>query len=133
MTPASALQQLFYVSRAVGSADSLDQILAQARRKNELQSVTGTLMFTGGHFAQLLEGPQAVLAQTMTLIERDPRHESVRQLLSGTITERRCGDWHMAFVEAPGADDLIEQLLIEPVVTPERAERLLVRLLNAAS
>jgi hypothetical protein len=132
-TPApSDLHQLFYISRSLARPDELDALLRLARQHNERRGVTGTLLFTGGHFAQLLEGPAAALAETMAVIRRDRRHEAIHELLGGPITQRRCGAWSMAFVSTPGADDLIQHLLTGPLVAPERAQRLLQLMLDAA-
>jgi len=132
-TPApSDLQQLFYISRSLARPDELDELLRLARQLNERRGVTGVLLFTGGHFAQLLEGPAAALAVTMAAIRRDRRHEAIHELLAGPIAQRRCGDWSMAFVSTPGADDLIQHLLTGPLVPPERAQRLLQLMLDAA-
>jgi len=132
-TPApSDLQQLFYISRSLARPDELDGLLRLARQLNERRDVTGVLLYTGGHFAQLLEGPAAALAETMAAIRRDRRHEAIHELLAEPIAQRRCGDWSMAFVSTPGADDLIQHLLMGPLVAPERAQRLLQLMLDAA-
>lgn len=132
--PASTnLQQLFYISRSLARPDELDALLQRARQLNERRGVTGVLLFTGGHFAQLLEGPAAALAETMAAIRRDRRHEAIHELLGEPIAQRRCGDWSMAFVSTPGADDLIQHLLTGPLMGPERAQRLLQLMLDAAS
>jgi len=132
-TPApSDLQQLFYISRSLARPDELDGLLRLARELNERRDVTGVLLYTGGHFAQLLEGPAAALAETMAAIRRDRRHEAIHELLAEPIAQRRCGDWSMAFVSTPGADDLIQHLLTGPLVAPERAQRLLQLMLDAA-
>ena len=123
--PAARLHQLFYLSRSCAAPHEVEQILAVARQQNQLRQVTGALLFTGGHFAQLLEGPAPALADTMAAIDADPRHDNVTRLIEGHIAQRRFADWSMAFVEAPGADDLIEQLLAERTLAPERSERLL--------
>jgi len=132
-TPApSDLQQLFYISRSLARPDELDELLHLARQLNERRGVTGALLFTGGYFAQLLEGPATALAETMAAIRRDRRHEAIHELLATPIAQRRCGAWSMAFVSTPGADDLIQHLLTGPLVAPERAQRLLQLMLDAA-
>lgn len=125
------LHQLFYISRSLADADAIEPILAGARQYNRRHGVSGALLFTGGHFAQLLEGTLPALQQTMARIEGDPRHEALRRLLEGRIAERRYRDWDMAFLSAPGADDLLQHLLLEPLIAPERAQRLLLQLLAA--
>lgn len=125
------LQQVFYISRSLAAPAEVEEILHGARRHNQQRGVTGSLLYTGGHFAQLLEGPQQALAEVMAVIGADPRHEAVKRLLGGEIARRRFQGWSMAFVEAPGADDLLEQLLIVPQVPSERAERVLALMFKA--
>lgn len=122
--PAS-LHQVFYISRSRAAPQEVEQIVAASRHHNPLRQVTGALLFTGGHFAQLLEGPAQALADTMAAINADPRHDTVARLIKGAIPQRRFEAWSMAFAEAPGADDLIEQLLTERPLAPARCERVL--------
>lgn len=124
-TPVSpSLSQVFYVSRSLATPTDVDRILRCAREQNSRLGVTGSLLFTGGHFAQVLEGTPEAVARTMAVIGADPRHEALKRLVEGELTQRRFGAWSMAFADAPGADDLIEQLLASPQVPPERAQRL---------
>lgn len=121
----SSLRQVFYVSHSLADARVVESIVARARLHNRQRGITGALLFTGGHFAQWIEGPPRALAATMARIEADPRHDAVTRLLETEVHERRFDAWTMAFLPAPGADDLIEQILCAPAVPPVRAERLL--------
>ena len=125
-------RRIFYISRSLATPEQTEQILAGARRRNQRSGVTGALLFTGGHFAQLLEGPAQAVAATMAAVEADPRHEAVTRLIESEIEQRRFADWTMAYIEAPGADDLIQQLLAVPAIGAERAERILQLMLDAA-
>lgn len=119
------LRQIFYISRSRADAMAVEHLLARARQQNQRRGITGALMFTGGHFAQLIEGPAQPLADTMALIKADARHDTVTRLIDDAITQRRFGDWSMALLQAPGADELIAQLLRTPQIPRPRAERLL--------
>lgn len=123
-TPQSE-RRLFYISRSLATPEQTEQILAGARRRNQQSGVTGALLFTGGHFAQILEGSEAALASTMTAVEADTRHEAVTRLLEGELDQRRFAGWDMAYLELPGADELIDRLLADGDIAPERAERIL--------
>lgn len=118
-------RHLFYISRSLATPEQTEQILAHARDSNRRRGVTGALLFTGGHFAQVLEGSAEALAATIAAIEADSRHEAVTRLIEGDITQRRFADWTMALIEAAGADDLIQQLLAAPEIPAERAARIL--------
>lgn len=128
------IRQFFYVSRCLAAPQELEQILGRARFHNERRQVTGALIFTGGHFAQLLEGSREPLAETVAAIQADPRHAAMTPLVEEDIASRRYSGWAMALIDAPGADDLIQELLAQPgAVTPERAQRLLRRMFDPLS
>jgi hypothetical protein len=127
------LHQVFYISRSNAAPGEVEQIVQGARRQNARCGVTGSLLFTGGHFAQLLEGSADALERTMAIITADTRHDGVKRLVDAGITQRRFAGWDMAFAEAPGVDDLIQQLLALPAVPPERAERVLGLLFSPAT
>jgi hypothetical protein len=122
------LQQVFYVSRCTGGPAAVAAIHETARRHNAAHGLTGVLLYTGGCFAQLLEGPADALDTVMTALTADPRHTALRRLLEGPVSERRFGAWSMALLEEPGADELLQQLLAAPEVPPERVERLIAHL-----
>ncbi|MCJ2054041.1 BLUF domain-containing protein [Methylobacterium sp. J-070] len=98
----SALYRLVYASKNLLTGPeaeaAVEQILAASRRNNERVGVTGALMFNGGAFAQVLEGPQKSVEQTFERIQRDPRHGDVTVLEGTPITERGFVNWSMAFV-----------------------------------
>ncbi len=130
---ADTLREVFYVSRALLGPDEVQPLLTRARLNNQRLGLTGALLYSGGHFAQVLEGPGEVLAQVMDAIARDARHDQLRCLQQGDIAQRRLGDWDMAFLNGQGADDLLQQLLwSEQDLPPERVQRLMQHLLAAA-
>lgn len=100
----SAFYRLVYASKnlIVGTdADAttqIDQILEASRRNNRRAGVTGALMFNGGAFAQVLEGPQEGVEDTFERIQRDIRHGDVTVLECGPVDARSFDSWSMAFV-----------------------------------
>ena len=98
----SALYRLVYASKnlltGAEAEAAIEQILAASRRNNERVGVTGALMFNGGAFAQVLEGPQKGVEETFERIQRDPRHGDVTVLEGGPIKVRGFVNWSMAFV-----------------------------------
>jgi hypothetical protein len=119
------LYQIFYVSRALASREQVQAILESSRELNARREVTGSLVYTGGHFAQVIEGPAATLAETMVAITADQRHDTVRTLVKSQLTARRHGGTRMAFTEAPGANELIANLIGTRRVNTQRAQRVL--------
>ncbi|HEY0817210.1 MAG TPA: BLUF domain-containing protein [Rhizobacter sp.] len=119
------LYQIFYVSRALASPRQVEDILDRARVLNGHRQVTGSLLYTGGHFAQVIEGPAATLAETMVAIAADSRHDNVRTLVKGRLAERRHGGTSLAYAAAPGANELIANLMDTRRVNTPRAQRVL--------
>lgn len=75
-----ALARLVYVSRAapcLGTAD-IYAIIRRAHAGNGAAGVTGALVFLDGWFAQVLEGPSAILDARLARISRDPRHGALQ-------------------------------------------------------
>lgn len=102
------LHRLVYLSsnKIVGSTASLrtevEQVLGTSRRNNTLVGVTGALMFSSGHFGQVLEGPQAAIEMTFERIQQDYRHGDVRLLEFKPVEARAFRVWAMAYVGDPG-------------------------------
>jgi hypothetical protein len=100
----TALYRLVYASKNLfdgSEADAkaeVEQILQASRRNNAKADVTGALMFNGGAFAQVLEGPQRGVEDTFERIQRDIRHGDVTVLECGPVAARSFDSWSMAFV-----------------------------------
>jgi blue light- and temperature-responsive anti-repressor len=126
-----ALYRLIYCSRNVifqampGAVleDEVRAILANARRCNQADNVTGALLFTASGFAQVLEGTRDVVERTFERISSDPRHADVT-VLSFTPTEcRRFPDWPMGFSgqTSPEVADPLTHLLADATFAGPRA------------
>lgn len=106
-----AMVRIIYLSRAVrepGAARTLpdmDAILEVSRHNNARVSVTGALIYNGGEFGQVLDGPEDAVEEIFSRIEADPRHTDVEVLDLRTITERAFPDWAMGQVgrDGPGS------------------------------
>ena len=88
----------------------LDSMLERARRRNGEVGVTGILLFSGGHFLQVLEGHQRVLTTMYNRIASDTRHKHVRQLGCLQTSERMFGKWFMGMLNLDESVDLDPQL-----------------------
>lgn len=124
------LQRLFYISqcRPTLEVDELWQIRMLSQSRNRALDVTGALLYTGCHFAQVLEGPAGSLDELMASIRADRRHTQVNQLYRCEATSRLFPMWSLRCVEALGQADLISHLAAKPPESLDRNERL-VRLL----
>lgn len=100
----SNLTRLIYYSRNkihgtfADVAVEVDKILETARKNNPPLGITGALIFNGGIFAQVLEGPLRGIEITLERIQRDPRHGEVHILACEKVTHRSFPSWSMAFV-----------------------------------
>lgn len=92
---------LIYVSRSVIPRSEhdkeLEAIVSGSITRNIGLAVRGVLIFTEGHFAQLLEGPEAGVDELMASIERDRRHEQVTVIERKPIDGYRFPDWGLAY------------------------------------
>ena len=75
------MQRLLYVSESYISpsdtATSVSEIVKHAQNKNDEIGITGALIFTGQHFAQVLEGPVDAISILMDNICNDARHGNI--------------------------------------------------------
>lgn len=93
------MRSLLYLSsatRPINDNELLD-ILKVSRRNNQRVGVTGMLLYRGGNFIQVLEGPDDAVQETYDRIERDNRHADVMMVLNEKISERRFSEWSMGF------------------------------------
>ncbi len=96
-----ACYRLIYRSHSLLPAKDeagLADILKTARHKNAALGVTGALMLYDDWFAQVLEGPQAVIEALYAKIKADTRHDGIRLNQAGPAPKRLFGKWTMAVV-----------------------------------
>ena len=93
------LIHLIYCSTATHemSESELLELLQVARQRNLPLKVTGMLLYGGGVFLQVLEGPAASVDMLYKKLERDPRHHSLFLLEREPVSERSFPDWSMGF------------------------------------
>jgi hypothetical protein len=98
-----ALHRLLYVSAAAAEMDNaeLERLLDVARSSNAATGITGALLYAGGNFMQLLEGPREAVLATFARIGRNPLHRQIIELLSEPAEGREFAQWSMAFTR-PG-------------------------------
>ena len=93
-----AVTQLIYVSTLVGEAErELKTILESAVRHNQLNGITGMLVYYRGGLMQVLEGGRAAVMATYTRICQDKRHHNVIGLTVAEVPHRRFESWSMGF------------------------------------
>jgi hypothetical protein len=96
-----ALSQLIYISRSLLERQverGLTAIQVASARNNADFSVSGLLLYSGGHFLQILEGREAVIERLFHKISGDPRHTDVTRLICQRIEDRLFENWQMGLL-----------------------------------
>jgi hypothetical protein len=93
------LISITYVSAAAEAMtdDGVAAILVKSRANNRRLGLTGALLYHGGRFIQMLEGPEDQVRARFDVIAADPRHRSVQVVKETVITERQFPEWTMGF------------------------------------
>lgn len=106
------LYEVLYLSRLAADTaiGEIAPIVRSARVRNALRGVTGTLVFDGQRFCQLLEGAEDEVRPLMQRIAADPRHVQVNVLfLRMHAGARRFPGWSLgyALAQEPGSLDAL--------------------------
>ncbi|HEX8414810.1 MAG TPA: BLUF domain-containing protein [Sphingomicrobium sp.] len=98
-------RRLVYASIPTGTErlSDLDRILAQARRNNGMNGISGVLVVGPHRYVQVLEGTPEAVGHIMDVIRDDERHTDVQVLDDVHDRERTFGGWTMA--NLPGGRD----------------------------
>lgn len=78
-----------------------EELLAQARDRNEGLGITGKLIYCEGTFIQILEGEQRHVKEVYQSIENDSRLIASKIVAEGLVEQRYFKDWSMDFDEVP--------------------------------
>ena len=93
------LLSILYTSnaRAPFGDDDLAALLAQSRASNAARDLTGMLLYRGGRFVQVLEGPEPAVRDLLVTIRQDSRHSDMRVLIEQPIAHREFREWTMGY------------------------------------
>lgn len=93
------LISLVYSSTAAAPLDdaALAGLLRTCREANGATEVTGMLLYRGGRFVQVLEGPESVVRDLLERIRADARHTGLRVLFEEPLEARNFAEWSMGF------------------------------------
>lgn len=93
---------LLYISRnripEPVHAQEVAKILEVSLAHNRARSITGALVSTPEHFAQVLEGPREAVTSLMATIAADSRHRDIALLARETIPQRSFPRWSLAHI-----------------------------------
>ena len=88
-------------------AEAINQLLTGSRLWNTAHEITGSLLFSTGYFAQVIEGPDFEIKSLMGHIICDPRHKNLRLIDRGPVSDRLFGNWSMAYTDGNEQLDLL--------------------------
>ena len=101
----------------------LNEIIAPARRYNELNHISGMLLFTGTHFLGILEGDDGDLGKLWLRLDSDQRHRDLFRIGDELCGKRWFPAWLMAYSSDPDLDAQIEALrLLQTRIAVKRAD-----------
>ncbi|MEO8155632.1 MAG: BLUF domain-containing protein [Rhizobacter sp.] len=81
------------------------QIWHTARQRNLNLGLTGTMVFDGERFCELLEGPVLDISAVYRDVEFDTRHVDLRVLhMSLGAAPRQLADWRSGYCDGPALD-----------------------------
>lgn len=113
------LHQLFYISHARRTSPvEVQSIVGCSRERNTTLKVTGALVFSGAHFAQMLEGLPNDLEALMRSIRRDPRHTMLWEWPSRPATSRWYPEWSMGYLQNDHLEAVVAHLALAPLPLP---------------
>ena len=94
---------------ADANAGEIANIVRSSRANNAMNELTGLLLFDGERFCECLEGPEAMVQQTMAKIAVDPRHTQFQPLHNGQMAgKRRFDAWFVGILAPDGPSPLLE-------------------------
>lgn len=95
------MRHFIYVSRSLlpskSAAEELGRIVELARERNVASDITGSLIFSGDHFAQLLEGAPEGLEPITKSILADSRHADITVLVDEPLAARAFRGWALTY------------------------------------
>lgn len=109
----TTLRQMFYLSRAATTLTDVEirQIVQTSQRNNRRKDITGCLLYSGKHFAQVLEGDAAALDELVARIAKDSRHSGFVVVIDRDVSVRRFPDWSMGILYKLDIADRMEAIL----------------------
>ena len=98
------LRSVIYTSSAAPgfTVRDLSDVLAASRRNNARWHLSGVLLFEGGTFLQVVEGPAWPMDKALSRIRADERHRGITMLSDREADRRYFPDWAMGSRELDG-------------------------------
>jgi Sensors of blue-light using FAD len=98
-------------------------IVADSVIANNLNDLTGALLFTGTHFAQIIEGRGKNVDALLDSLLRDARHDQLQIIHRSSLAARRFKTWNLAYAgPAQFVGRHITVLLRDPSLRTQKIE-----------
>jgi hypothetical protein len=90
---------LIYVSTAAIELglDDVASILARSEHLNQLDGVSGMLLYSEGTFMQFIEGPSSGVDSTYARIRKSSKHHGIIELFRRPVQSRHFRAWDWAY------------------------------------
>ena len=122
-----ALRRIVYTSQALEQFNKriLLDLLHDARAFNKIDNITGVLMHRKGNFLQIIEGESENVANLLTRLLSDPRHNKIKIIVDSSVDRRLFSNWTMGCADfdkpelslIPGIrTDLSDPQVIEDII-----------------
>ncbi|KZN34390.1 BLUF domain-containing protein [Pseudoalteromonas luteoviolacea] len=95
------LIELIYISTVASplSDEELEELRCQCAATNQLQGISGMLLYDRHHFMQVIEGDKLKVEQLFERIKNDTRHTEVSALICNPIEKRNFRRWAMGLID----------------------------------
>lgn len=103
-----SIRQLLYISELSRGYEPglLESIALRSTTNNEKRRVSGCLLYSKGHFLQLLEGPGDQIEELFGIISGDRRHKRIRMLHNAADAQRLFDGWEMRTYDLERTNEL---------------------------
>lgn len=126
--------QIAYTSVATQSLGSGDvfKIVDKSAKNNASAELTGFLIYSDGHFFQVIEGPIVSVDKLVSTLKTDPRHHSIKIACHSRIIERSFPSWRMRRIIEQEEGKSFDSLMPEMGAAPEKVRRAAEKFLGLA-
>lgn len=90
-----------YISTATEEVleEEVNELLTKWREKNSIMDIKGILLYSEGHFFQVLEGEKEKVLSLFAKIKEDSRHAHVIQVLGKDLSQGSFNDYEVEHVK----------------------------------
>lgn len=93
------MYRIIYLSSATTKFTSKEiiSLLNTSRKRNEVNEITGLLLYSDGNFLQIIEGKKKAILKLYSKISIDSRHKNIIKVFEGIVDSREYPNWRMGF------------------------------------